>query len=96
MKFLPFIYAFVSNRFRSPSTVPISAICPFFSMGRSLSFQDLAVNGYGDNLEGNTLSGGLHRFFGRQLQPAAAGDLHAHDRYALDVVVLKDLRQFSL
>ena len=52
-----------------------------------------AVHRHGDHLPRDELPALLECLFRRQLQPAAAGHLHADDGDALDVVAADDLRQ---
>ena len=58
-----------------------------------LFFHQPAVHRDGDHLPRDELPALLERLFRRQLQPAAAGYLHADDGDALDVVLPDDLRQ---
>ena len=51
------------------------------------SGQDLALGGDGHHLPGEEFAAALEGLLDRQLDPAAAGDLHAHHGDALDVVV---------
>ena len=53
--------------------------------------QNLAVNGDGDHLPGKELAAVLQGGDGGVLQPAAAGDLHAHHGQAFHLVFAKDL-----
>ena len=58
-----------------------------------LFFFEPAVHRDRDHLPRNELFALLKRLFRRHLQPAAAGNLHAHNGHASDVVVSDDLRQ---
>ncbi len=58
-----------------------------------LFFHQPAVHRHGDHLPQDELPALLECLFRRQLQPAAAGYLHADDGNALDVVFPDDLRQ---
>ena len=55
--------------------------------------QDLTVSGDGHDLPRNELSAITKRDLCRSLKAAAARNLHADDRHALDIVVFNDLGQ---
>ena len=58
-----------------------------------LFFHQPAVHRHGDHLPRDELPALPECLFRRQLQPAAAGHLHADDGNALDVIFPDDLRQ---
>ena len=66
------------------------------SAGRRLPYharlvEDPTVDGDRDDLPRNELAALLQGRFGGVFQSAAAGDLHAHDGHALDIVMADDL-----
>lgn len=61
-------------------------------MERKLLY-DVSINGDCDYLPGNKFAACFQRIFRRTLEPAAAGNLHAHNGDALDVVLGDDLRE---
>ena len=64
-------------------------------MGKLLSLfvDDMAIGGQDDDLPGDLLAAFLERPLDRLLQPAAAGHLHAHHRYASDRILADDFGQ---
>ena len=61
-------------------------------MERKLLY-DVSMNGDCDYLPGNKFAACFQRIFRRTLAPAAAGNLHAYNGDALDVVLGDDLRE---
>lgn len=58
-----------------------------------LLIQQFSVNTYGIYLPGNELAASLKRVLRSTFEPAAAGNLHANDSHAADIVRFEDCLQ---